>query len=1294
MSTNTPQELLKTFNVDELFQLKNEGVYEYSDRTIAVTSYTDTITVEITYSDGREETFINYRTDDIWKKLSTDKTNLPDSFLFDARGSSTSIILTWNEQSASGFVIYIDDKEIIEPNDVLTYTISDLTPDKTYKVSVAKRTASGFVGAYARPKEVLVGYVPVALTNIQVTNQENGEVNITFDDPSLNDIRIPNPTKYVFRDITDNNKLYAVTSRSWIFGGLSFNQRVTMECWAENTIGKGAVTRFSFLYGEQVYPPVNVNAVQSADRGVVTISWNQPSDMVNIQQFEIRYKKVTDANYQSLFVSSSSNSIFLGTLDVGEWQFGVRSVGSFNTSGFVDAASTVLVSSLADPVDPASITGTLFPGNIIRLTWDSAKDATGYEVFVDGRYQGEVTTNSYDYVYTDLNPDYEVTIQSRGTNGLATESQNTIYFSLNEFAFGDVEFVFDDNQLRAVFDVSNLDPNGIQPSSTEVNVVQTIGGIDGTSGFIENPGTTITDTNIASLSVPVTNNLLENIKITVTQVFNGNTRVKNYTYDTVINVNRVIPPDMSVESGSNYNISLTVPDRTNNLVNYRLCTVNISSVNDGKKFGTTDISGGGIIDIPEQIIGAKVFSSNQSKQSYLLTDPPSIGEKVDYDVLLGNGKYKFIEFAGKYNTVTQGSYKMLEIPVGNTAASGIWKDGDKLYVKNERINWIEIDGTDILSFLPYEVPMSIKVDGGAAEPLSNYFDALITVNSVQRKSYALPAGTTTVELLLAQDLIFENLIFSYDTVSDFVKNFYEDFYLVNDYVETKDITGVFSASNSNVTLIHPGDTVVFEAFERIKDKVYLGYDIDNPSFVGGRHLGVVKTDGYFTSSHNYAFVHCPEGIQKNRAVLIKNDGNDLIYIYNGTYFENITSLLPGFKNNINPAMTNVTIYSKAKISGSGDKIVVGYQSNTNELTFIEYDIKDLMNDETRAVNAVEVQRKVFGIADSNRDAYNTFDILYIDHPDYSLSWCGAYLEFYREDVSSIYTYSYNDIFNSTGDPQSFSQSINVNGYKLYRPVVFNVNYSIGEIVMLGIEENTNSTHAKLVLALYILLSDTSSITISENNFNNDVNQYLYATGILHPGQQQMFYRDNRLYIFVQDIYDNAIKIIVRTSTSITSFEIEGIHFSSTADIKSFTLIGNDNNSIYMYVQLSDDNVPKMISVDYFDLSQSFSNQIIDSISLYNVKDIDITGLPNTFNIAPIRIDPPAPSYSSSPRIKQRPFYCNLQNGVNIFGYIANNNYLYVLQKYGSKSVLTPDGNSVDVGIQDTARIYDFELLRK
>ena len=275
-----------------------------------------------------------------------------------------------------------------------SYTDSGLA-DGTYLYEVTAVNVNGESTSKASVSATVYTALPNTLTNLTAT--------VSGDSVELNWDAASDADSYnVYRD---GSLLSSVSGNSFTDSGLA-DGTYLYEVTAVNVNGESAskASVSATVYTALPNTPTNLTATVSGDS--VALSWDAVSDATSYNVYR----------GGGLLSSVSSNSFTDSGLADGTYLYEVTAVNVNGESTSKASVSATVYTAL--PNTPTNLTATV-SGDSVALSWDTASDATSYNVYRDGSFLSSVSGNSFsDSGLADATYLYEVT--SVSDNGEST----------------------------------------------------------------------------------------------------------------------------------------------------------------------------------------------------------------------------------------------------------------------------------------------------------------------------------------------------------------------------------------------------------------------------------------------------------------------------------------------------------------------------------------------------------------------------------------------------------------------------------------------------------------------------------------------------------------------------------------------------------------------------------------------------------------------------------------------------------------------------------------------------------
>lgn len=304
-----------------------------------------------------------------------------------ASATANSVTVNWNAQTdaTSYDIIFGGTTYNVTSN---SKTITGLTQNTNYTYSVRANNAGGS-SAYAYAKTITTLAVPPAVPTILSAVSTADTVTISWSP-------VAGATSY---DVLFNSKTYSFTSTSWTFNILTSDTSYTYAVCAKNSAGKSAYTATRSIR-TRLFPPSGINA--TATTNTVTVSWYAETGATS---YDILLNNTV---YNTKSASRTITGLTPGTI----YAYSVRTNG---TGGVGEYSNTYKIQTTPNPPAVPTNINAIPKADYVTVSWNSVKDATGYEVLIDGKtyvlYDSPISIGG---LTPNTNYTYQVRAKNRG----------------------------------------------------------------------------------------------------------------------------------------------------------------------------------------------------------------------------------------------------------------------------------------------------------------------------------------------------------------------------------------------------------------------------------------------------------------------------------------------------------------------------------------------------------------------------------------------------------------------------------------------------------------------------------------------------------------------------------------------------------------------------------------------------------------------------------------------------------------------------------------------------------------
>ncbi len=357
------------------------------------------------------------------------------------------VSLTWTNPEAGeiGIIVYRDDVEIALINNSTTNTYTDMNlMNGTYSYHLKAIYTSTVSQASASASATVEIIYPVSALQYEVNTDS---VTLNWSEPL-------DPTGLVNYKVYRNAEMIATeTTLSYTDNGL-VNGDYDYYIVAQYSTGDSNPSNTVTALVQVAYPVQNVQTAVNGDE--VTVSWDEPSDVVGLQSYSIER--------EGEFVGSTQQLNFTDT-DVVNGIYTYTVKASYEV-GFSEPVNAIPETIVLVAYAPTALTQQINE-NIVTLNWNEPSDMNAfqvYNVYRDGSLVGSSDTNEY----TDENlangtyEYYVVAVHSIGELSVTSNQSNTIQVVVSEaYPPTGLNYVIDNgNDLTLTWDAP-VDTNDI-----------------------------------------------------------------------------------------------------------------------------------------------------------------------------------------------------------------------------------------------------------------------------------------------------------------------------------------------------------------------------------------------------------------------------------------------------------------------------------------------------------------------------------------------------------------------------------------------------------------------------------------------------------------------------------------------------------------------------------------------------------------------------------------------------------------------------------------------------------------
>ncbi|MCL7763033.1 endonuclease [Polaribacter sp. Z014] len=215
--------------------------------------------------------------------------------------------------------------------------------------------------------------------------------------------------------------------------------------------------------------PTNVS-LSNITLTTIDVNWTASTDNVNVTKYEIfvdgNLKGQTSATNYTVSGLNSNTSYAITVL--------AKDIAS-NKSAKSAAVNATTLSDTTPPTIPSNITITNEGGTSFKVNWTASTDnasVTGYDVFVDGTFNGTTTNNFYNVTGLTISTTYSVTVLAKDSADNKSAKSSAITATTTDGVNTNTELFFSEyvegtSNNKAV-EIANLTDNSIDLSSYSI----------------------------------------------------------------------------------------------------------------------------------------------------------------------------------------------------------------------------------------------------------------------------------------------------------------------------------------------------------------------------------------------------------------------------------------------------------------------------------------------------------------------------------------------------------------------------------------------------------------------------------------------------------------------------------------------------------------------------------------------------------------------------------------------------------------------------------------------------------
>lgn len=344
---------------------------------------------------------------DITKTTTNTVPALPTPINIQARATTNSITITWSPvEGAGGYEIEVDGDNIVNAFGT-SYTHNGLIPNTSHKYRIRAMNQAG-TSYWSNLQEVST-YLLLPPANI------TAEVTSTV--LTLKWKAVAGSTIY---EIMLNNVIKGETNAlEYTYEGLSPNNSYTYQVRAKNNSGFSDWSISQSVTTKIVAQDIPENVTAASTSNTVTLTWNA---IKGATSYEIEQDgSVVNAGLSTTYTHT-------GLQPFTSHSYRIRMKNAFGTSNW--STKIDIVTKLSAPLTPAGITPAVTP-TTIKVTWQSAINATGYEIEVDGLVIDTAANTSYMHTGLVSNSEHKYRVRAKNSIGPSEWSQLLIVKTAN-----------------------------------------------------------------------------------------------------------------------------------------------------------------------------------------------------------------------------------------------------------------------------------------------------------------------------------------------------------------------------------------------------------------------------------------------------------------------------------------------------------------------------------------------------------------------------------------------------------------------------------------------------------------------------------------------------------------------------------------------------------------------------------------------------------------------------------------------------------------------------------------------